>query len=262
MNRILVVEDELAMRRALEDALTGAGYRVLSAADGETGLARILAEKPDLVVLDVMMPRLDGFALCRELRRLGFRSPILFLTARGRMEDRVRGLDLGGDDYLVKPFGVDELLARVRAVLRRTVRAESAVPSMIRLGAVEVDFDRCEVSRLGRVVHLSPKEFSMLRLLVEAEGAVVGRDRFLDVVWGMTAFPSTRTVDTHMASLRAKVEEDPEKPRFLKTVHGVGYRLVDGVRKSGVDPRTSSTADGNSHFPDTTRQKNEKDQTP
>jgi DNA-binding response OmpR family regulator len=239
MNRILVVEDELAMRRGLEDALASAGYRVLSAADGEVGLARILEEKPDLVVLDVMMPRLDGFALCRELRRLGFRSPVLFLTARGRLEDRVRGLDFGGDDYLVKPFGVDELLARVRALLRRVERAENAAPTSLRLGEVEVDFARREVTRAGEPVRLSPKEFAMLQLLAEADGAVVSRERFLDVVWGVNAFPTTRTVDTHMASLRAKVEQDPENPRFLKTVHGVGYRLEMGEQASGAGRRAS-----------------------
>lgn len=249
MNRILVVEDELAMRRGLEDALSDAGYRVLSSADGEAGLARALEEKPDLVVLDVMMPRLDGFALCAELRRLGFRAPVLFLTARGRMEDRVRGLDLGGDDYLVKPFGVDELLARVRALLRRVERPGNAAPSAIRLGTFEVDFGRCRATQDGRPVHLPPKELAMLRLLAEAGGAVVSRERFLDVVWGVTAFPTTRTVDTHMASLRAKVEPEPENPRYLKTVHGVGYRMENGDLASGVGHRVSGEHGARSNEP-------------
>jgi DNA-binding response OmpR family regulator len=242
MNRILIVEDELAMRRGLEDALSNAGYRVLSAVDGDAGLKRALEEKPDLLVLDVMMPRLNGFALCAELRRLGLQMPVLFLTARGRMEDRVRGLDLGGDDYLIKPFGVNELLARVRALLRRVERPANPEPSVIRLGAFEMDFEQCRAVRDGQTVHLSPKEMAMLRLLAEAGGAVVSRERFLDVVWGVTAFPTTRTVDTHMASLRAKVEPEPENPQYLKTVHGVGYRLEIRDRTSGVGDRETPDA--------------------
>ncbi len=242
MNRILIVEDELAMRRGLEDALSNAGYRVLSAVDGDAGLKRSPDEKPDLVVLDVMMPQLDGFALCAELRRLGLQMPVLFLTARGRMEDRVRGLALGGDDYLIKPFGVDELLARVRALLRRVERRATPEPSVIRLGAFEMDFGRCRAVRDGQTVHLSPKEMAMLRLLAEAGGAVVSREQFLDVVWGVTAFPTTRTVDTHMASLRAKVELQPENPQYLKTVHGVGYRLEVPGRTSGNRYRKTPNA--------------------
>lgn len=224
MSRVLVIEDELPMRRALEDALVADGHRVITAADGESGLRRAVEEKPDLVLLDVMMPRLDGFTVCSELRRLGVTSPVLFLTARGRIEDRVRGLDTGADDYLVKPFGVEELLARVRALLRRTARGAVPVTSL-RLGEVTVDFPRQEARRGDRALHLTPKEFAMLRLLADAGGEVVTRERFLDVVWGVAAFPTTRTVDTHMASLRSKLEPEPETPRFLKTVHGAGYRL-------------------------------------
>lgn len=228
MPRLLVVEDEYAMRRALEDALAAEGHRILVAADGETGLAKALQEKPDLVLLDVMMPRLDGFAVAAELRRLGFAAPILMLTAKGTVPDRVQGLDAGADDYLVKPFSTDELLARVRALLRRTRRADRAIPR-IRLGAVEIDFARQRATRDGAVLHLTPKEFAMLRLLVEAEGEAVSRERFLDVVWGYGAFPTTRTVDNHIAGLRAKLEPNPAEPRFLATVHGVGYRLEIAV---------------------------------
>jgi DNA-binding response OmpR family regulator len=242
MSRILVIEDELPMRRALEDALVADGHRVISAADGESGLRRAVEEKPDLVLLDVMMPRLDGFTVCAELRRLGLTVPVLVLTARGRIEDRVRGLDTGADDYLVKPFGVEELLARVRALLRRTVRGAAPVTSL-RLGEVTVDFLRQEARRGDRELHLTPKEFAMLRLLADAGGEVVTRERFLDVVWGVAAFPTTRTVDTHMATLRSKVEPEPESPRYLKTVHGVGYRMEKEASGVGRPDSGNPTSD-------------------
>jgi len=224
MERILIIEDETPMRTALADLLTGEGYRALTAADGESGLQRALAEKPDLILLDVMMPKLDGFAVCAELRRLANETPVLMLTAKGQIEDRVTGLDAGADDYLVKPFSTEELLARVRALLRRVERkTKSAV--RLKLGDADIDLARQTAIRGKKAVHLTAKEFSMLRLLAEAEGEPVTRERFLDVVWGYTAFPTTRTVDNHMASLRAKLEKNPDDPRWLKTVHGVGYKL-------------------------------------
>jgi len=224
MERLLIIEDELPMRTALSDALTAEGYRILAAPDGETGLRRALEEKPDLILLDIMMPRLDGFAVCAQLRRYGNPAPILMLTAKGQIEDRVKGLDAGADDYLVKPFSTDELLARVRALLRRTRRREHAA-TRISFGEVEVDLAR-QTARRGQVeLHFTAKEFAMLRLLVEAGGEPVTRERFLDVVWGYTAFPTTRTVDNHIASLRAKIELNPEQPYWIRTVHGVGYKL-------------------------------------
>lgn len=225
--RILVVEDELPMRTALRDCLERQGYRVLLAEDGEQGLDKAIREKPDLILLDIMMPRLDGFAVCAELRRLSHKVPILVLTAKGKVEDRVHGLDLGADDFLVKPFSRDELLARVRALLRRLQR-EAKSPEKTRLGEVEIDFTKLVASRNGRPIDLTAKEFAMLRLLVENPGEPVSRDRFLDIVWGYTAFPTTRTVDKHIASLRAKIGDDPESPRWIHTVHGVGYRLELG----------------------------------
>ena len=227
--RLLIIEDELPMRTALADALAGEGYRVLTAADGRAGLDRAIAEKPDLILLDLMMPRLDGFAVCAELRRVGHAVPVLMLTAKGQIEDRVKGLDVGADDYLVKPFSGEELLARVRALLRRHQRDAVRVPDRVRLGAVELDFARLTAQRDGRALHLTPKEWAMLRLLLEAPGEPVSRERFLDVVWGVNAFPTTRTVDTHIATLRAKLEPAPDAPRFLKTVHGVGYKLEGTV---------------------------------
>jgi DNA-binding response OmpR family regulator len=224
MERILIIEDEAPMRTALADLLAGEGYRALTAADGEAGLQRALSEKPDLILLDVMMPKLDGFAVCAELRRLANDVPVLMLTAKGRIEDRVVGLDAGADDYLVKPFSTEELLARVRALLRRVERKTKS-PLKLKLGETEIDLIRQTALRGRKELHLTAKEFSMLRLLAEAEGEPVTREKFLDVVWGYTAFPTTRTVDNHVASLRAKLEKNPDEPRWIKTVHGVGYKL-------------------------------------
>ena len=224
MQRLLIIEDELPMRTALADVLSAEGYRVLSAADGETGLRRAVDEKPDLILLDIMMPKVDGYAVCSELRRLGNSVPILMLTAKGQIEDRVMGLDVGADDYLVKPFSIEELVARVRALLRRLQR-ESNAPTKLNFGEVRVDLIRQSAARGKKPLHLTAKEFAMLRLLAESPGEPVSRERFLDIVWGYAAFPTTRTVDNHIASLRAKIERNPDEPRWIKTVHGVGYKL-------------------------------------
>jgi len=221
---LLMIEDEVPIRRALAALLAAEGYRVLTAADGASGLPPALDEKPDLILLDIMLPRLDGFALCAELRRLSNPVPVLMLTAKGQIEDRVTGLDAGADDYLVKPFSTDELLARVRALLRRAQK-QTRTPAKLKLGEIEIDLVRQTAFRGRREIHLTAKELAMLRLLAGAEGEPVTRERFLDVVWGYTAFPTTRTVDNHVASLRAKLEPDPDEPRWLKTVHGVGYKL-------------------------------------
>ena len=224
MPRILIIEDETPMRTALADVIKAEGYRAITAADGESGLQRAVEEKPDLILLDIMMPRLDGYEVCAELRRLGKPVPILMLTAKGQVEDRVTGLDVGADDYLVKPFSTEELLARVRALLRR-VQKEGHSPVKLNLGDVEIDLARQTATRGRKPVHLTAKEFAMLRLMAESPGEPVTRERFLDVVWGYAAFPTTRTVDNHVASLRSKIERDPDSPRWLKTVHGVGYKL-------------------------------------
>ena len=224
LERVLIVEDELSMRTILADCLERRGYRVLTAPDGEQGLQRALEQKPDLVLLDLMLPKLDGFAVCRELRRLGFAGRILVLTARGRIEDRVQGLDLGADDYLSKPFSRDELLARVRALLRRNDTARSG-SSPLQLGEVTIDFAAQKAVRGTEELALSSREFAMLRLLFERAGEVVTREEFLDRVWGVTAFPTTRTVDKHIVSLRQKIEPDPAHPQWIHTIHGTGYRL-------------------------------------
>ncbi len=224
MERILIIEDELPMRTALEDILAREGYRVMAVADGESGLKRAVEEVPDLILLDIMMPRLDGFAVCAELRRQSSPAAILMLTAKGLLEDRVTGLDAGADDYLVKPFSTRELLARTRALLRRA-RRQSCSPAKLKFGDVEVDLARQSATRRGKPMHFTAKEFAMLRLMAETPGEPISRERFLDAAWGYTAMPTTRTVDNHLASLRSKIEPNPDKPRWLMTVHGIGYKL-------------------------------------
>jgi DNA-binding response OmpR family regulator len=224
MPRILIIEDETPMRTALKDVVEAEGYRALTVADGESGVKRALEEKPDLILLDLMMPKLDGYQVCAQLRRLANPVPILMLTAKGQVEDRVAGLDVGADDYLVKPFSTEELLARVRALLRR-FHMQNKSPAKLKLGEVDVNLARQTAVRGKKAIHLTAKEFAMLRLMAESPGEPVTRERFLDVVWGYAAFPTTRTVDNHIASLRAKIERDPDSPRWIKTVHGVGYRL-------------------------------------
>ncbi len=222
--RLLIIEDEAPMRTALVETLKAEGYRVVGAVDGPSGLELACTEAFDLVLLDVMMPGLDGFAVCRELRKRGRTMPVLMLTAKGRIDDRVEGLDSGADDYLMKPFSLRELLARVRALLRRKEREES-VGESIRIGNAVVDFTKRQVIRADGVCDLSEKEIGMLRLLASCRGQTVSREKFLDVVWGYHAFPSTRTVDNFIATLRSKLESDPARPEHLLTVRGAGYRL-------------------------------------
>ena len=224
MPRILIVEDELPMRTALVDLCAAQGYRVAAAADGVRGLERALDDPPDLLLLDAMMPKLDGYAVCREVRRRLPALPILLLTAKGLVDDRVTGLDAGADDYLVKPFSSRELLARVRALLRR-VEGRLAATDRIEFGEVTVDFVQHVCIRAGREVALTAKEFGILKLLAEQIGKPVTREKFLEAVWGYNAYPTTRTVDNQFLSLRAKLENDPSHPHHLLTVHGIGYRL-------------------------------------
>ena len=223
--RLLVIEDELPMRTALVETLSAEGYRVRSAVDGVAGLELACTESFDLVLLDVMMPGLDGFAVCRELRKRGREIPVLMLTAKGLVDDRVEGLDCGADDYLVKPFSLKELLARVRALLRRRER-QDAVPESLSLDGAILNFNKQVIVRGGTELPLSDKETGILRLLVAHQGETVSRERFLDVVWGYHAYPSTRTVDNFISTLRTKLEADPANPRHLLTVRGTGYRLV------------------------------------
>jgi DNA-binding response OmpR family regulator len=232
--RILVVEDDAAILRGLTDNLRFEGYEVIPARSGEEGLRLILEGEPDLVVLDVMLPVLSGFDICRRVRKEGKMMPILMLTARAQEVDRVMGLDLGADDYVTKPFSIPEFLARIRALLRRA-NSSALLPARVTFGEVKVEFERYEAMKSGEKVRLSPKEFGVLRLLVAREGEVVSRTDLLHEVWGYDHFPTTRTVDNHMASLRSKLEEDPASPEHLLTVHGVGYRFVGGEGESSPD---------------------------
>lgn len=224
--RLLLIEDEIAMREAMVPLLEKEGYRVECAADGEEGLERALDGGHDLILLDLMLPKLDGFALCRELRRRGRRVPVLMVTARGELDDRVRGLDEGADDYLVKPFSGRELLARIRALLRRVGDGERADLTEVRIGDCAIDFAQMMCRRGDEEVALSTREFRILEVLAQAQGRPVSREEILDRVWDYNAWPSARTVDNHLVSLRAKLEPEPSRPRYLLTVHGVGYRLV------------------------------------
>ncbi len=225
MSRIIIIEDDRAILRGLKDNLEYEPYEVLTATDGEQGYRLIKEQSPDLIVLDLMIPRMDGYELCRKVRSEGITTPILMLTARGEEMDRVHGLDIGADDYVTKPFSVPELLARIRAILRRA-RPPTALPENLRFDDVVVDFTCFEARKAKQTLKLSRKEFGVLRLLAAREGQVVTRNEMLDEVWGHESYPTTRTVDNHIASLRSKLEDDPSNPRRLITVHGVGYKLV------------------------------------
>ena len=224
MNRLLVVEDDPAILRGLSDNLRAESYEVVTAAEGEMAFRMARDGGFDLVLLDVMLPKMNGFEVCRRLRAEGFNVPILMLTARGEETDRVRGLDLGADDYLTKPFSLAELQARVRALLRRRAMP-SRLPDEARFGDVLLDFRRYEARKGDAQLRLTRKEFGTLRFLIARAGEVVSRHELLDEVWDYQEYPTTRTVDTHVASLRAKIETDPAAPRHLLTVHGVGYKF-------------------------------------
>jgi len=225
MSRILVVEDDAAILRGLKDNLKFDSHEVLEASDGEAGYRLVQESRPDLIILDLMLPKLSGYELCRKLRSEHLTTPILMLTARGEEGDRVLGLDLGADDYVTKPFSVRELLARVRALLRRA-HPPRALPDELRFDDVVVDFRAYEARRGDNPLEMTRKEFGVLRLLAARAGEVVSRDDLLNEVWGFEKYPTTRTVDNHIALLRAKLERDPADPRHLITVHGVGYKWV------------------------------------
>lgn len=227
--RILIVEDEPGLVMALTDCLSGEGYKVESATDGETGLTRAADEIFDIIILDVMLPRRNGFDVCRDLRRKAVQTPILMLTAKGQMTDKVVGLKIGADDYLTKPFDMPELLARIEALLRRVPAATSgnAAPSGIyRFGEITVDFRRTEARLGGEVLELSAREFRLLQYLIEHRGVTISRDDLLNEVWGYDAMPTTRTVDVHIGQLRQKIEANSREPQFILTIHGFGYKFV------------------------------------
>jgi len=235
--RVLVIEDEAPLRLALCDALRAEGFAVLEAADGEQGLALALSEAPEAILLDLMLPRRDGFAVLRALRQDRLSSAVVILSARGAEWDRVQGFEYGADDYVVKPFSTRELVLRLRAVL---ARSSGATPGLreegarVRIGEAVVDFAAYTLERAGERHGLSRKELDLLRYFLAHEGAALDRGTLLDEVWGRDADPTARTVDTHVLKLRKKLEPEPDRPRFLVTVHGVGYRFDRGVDR-GVD---------------------------
>jgi DNA-binding response OmpR family regulator len=224
--KILIVEDEPDMVLGLRDNFEFEGYEVVTAADGAAGLEKARSEKPDLMILDIMMPKLSGLEVCKTLRGEGFEKPIIMLTARGQEIDKVVGLELGADDYVTKPFSIRELLARVRAILRRTEGSKRRL-ARYRFADVELDFEIYRATRAGQPLDMSPREFELLRYLIERKGETVSRDQLLEDVWGYESYPSTRTVDTHIAKLRAKIGDSGSEPRYILTMHGAGYKFVD-----------------------------------
>jgi len=225
MAKILIVEDEPNMVTGLRDNFEFEGYQVISAPDGVAGLERALHESPDLVILDVMMPRMSGLDVCKQLKSKKPAMPIIMLTARGQEVDKVVGLELGADDYVTKPFSIRELLARVKAVLRRA-GASIKIEEKFAFGEVEVNIRSCQVSRKGKAMDFSSKEFELLKFFLHHPGETLSRDRLLEEVWGYDHFPTTRTVDAHIVRLRQKVEPKPDEPKYILTVHGTGYKFV------------------------------------
>jgi len=225
-HKILIVEDEPDMVLGLKDNFEFEGYEVVTASDGVSGLERARENKPELVILDIMLPKLSGLEVCKTLRGEGFEAPIIMLTARGQEIDKVVGLELGADDYVTKPFSIRELLARVRAILRRTDGSKRRL-SHYSFSDLDLDFESYQAKKGGEPLDLSPREFELLRYLIERKGETVSRDKLLQDVWGYESYPSTRTVDTHIAKLRAKVGDSGSEPRYILTIHGVGYKFVD-----------------------------------
>ena len=229
---ILVVEDETSIRNGLIDALSAEGFKVLSAEDGEKGALFAETKKPSLILLDVMLPKMNGLDLCKKLRLKGNSVPIIMLTARGEEIDRVLGLELGADDYVAKPFSTRELISRIKAVLRRSGEKPAVTAKkeekgrFLKFGDVVLDFKAYEAKKTGKKIKLSPLEFKVMKYFSEHENMVVARENLLDDVWGYDNYPSTRTVDNLIVKLRSLIENDPGNPEYLVSVHGVGYKFI------------------------------------
>ena len=224
MERILVVEDDPAHLMGLEDNLKFAGYEVSTARSGREALKVLKEEKFDLVILDIMLPYIDGFEVCKRFREWDDETPIIMLTAKTQERDRVQGLDIGADDYITKPFSVAELLARIRAVLRR-FRLQTRLLERFSFGDMEFDFKKYEARKGGVELDISSREFQILKILITHEGEVMSRDQILDEIWGYDDFPTERAIDTHIARLRQKLEDDPSQPKHILTVYGAGYKF-------------------------------------
>ncbi len=226
MEKILIVEDEPDMVMGLKDNLELEGYQVVTALDGERAVEVALQTCPDLILLDIMIPKLNGFEVCKQLRQKGMDVPIIMLTAKSQEVDKVLGLELGADDYMTKPFSIRELLARIKAVLRRPRRPPEKIDSYA-FGNVTVDFRKQVAVKDGVPVELSHYEAEILRLLIANQGEPISRNRILDEVWGYELYPTTRTIDNHVVKLRQKIEDDPHNPVHIVTVHGMGYKFVE-----------------------------------
>ena len=225
--KILIIEDEADLVKGLTLNLADEGYEVAWASDGREGLRRALEEAPDLVILDIMLPGMNGLEVCRELRQQKSSVPVIMLTAKGGEVDKVVGLEIGADDYMTKPFSVRELLARIKAHLRREKREPLHVPKTVVLGDVEIDFAHFKVRRAGSETDLTSLEVDILKYLIAHKGEVVSRDALLDKVWGYERFPTTRTIDNHILKMRKKIEDDPSRPRHILSVYGEGYRFIE-----------------------------------
>ena len=227
--KILIIEDEEELVKGLKLNLVFEGYEVIWALDGEEGLKKALKEAPDLILLDIMLPKKDGLDVCQELRRQNVTIPIVMLTAKGEEIDKVVGLEIGADDYITKPFSVRELMARLKAHLRRGKKEEKSVPSVYRFDDIEIDFIHFKVKRSGTEFDLTSLEVEILKYLVAHRGEVVTRDALLDKIWGYETYPSTRTIDNHILKLRKKLEEDPAQAKYIFSVYGEGYRFMGGL---------------------------------
>lgn len=225
--KILIIEDEEDIVKGLTINLKDEGYEVDWAPDGETGLSKALEETPDLIILDIMLPEMDGLEVCRELRKKDIDIPILMLTAKNEEIDRVVGLEIGADDYIIKPFSIRELLARIKVHLRRVKRVEKSVQNSYSFGDVEIDFIHYKIRRKGKESDATSLEIKILKYLIEHRGQVVSRDDLLNDVWGYDNYPTTRTIDNHILKIRKKIEEDPVHPRYIHSVYGGGYRFSD-----------------------------------
>jgi len=224
--KVLIIEDEPNMVLGLKDSCEYEGYEVAVARNGKEGLEKVSTEKPDIILLDVMLPLMSGIDVCRTLRTRGIETPILMLTARSQEIDKVIGLEVGADDYVTKPFSIKELVARIRAHLRRAAKHVVEIETFT-FGDVELNFKKYAARKGGRALELSAREFEILRYLIRRRGEIVTRDQLLDEVWGYRSTPVTRTVDNHIARLRQKIEQDPSDPRHIITVHRLGYRFIE-----------------------------------
>ena len=225
LKKILIVEDDPGIQMSLNDEFESEGYQVIAANNGEKGLMMIREKKPDLIILDIMLPELDGYEVCKRLRKEGNNTPIIMLTVRDKEIDKVLGLELGADDYVTKPFSLRELLARVKSIFRRTEDHPIDINSY-HIGETELDFKKYEARMRGQKIEYTPLEFQMLRLLVKQKGEVLTRNDFLDQIWGEdNLIVTSRTIDSHIANIRKKIEEDPSNPKFITSIRGVGYKL-------------------------------------